>query len=114
VIGERWAVGSAVLEVTQPRIPCYKLGIRMDDPRFPRRFAPAGRPGAYLRIVVPGRVAAGDPIRFLSRPDHGVTVGLVERAYHADRSLVPRLLEAPQLPTSWVDWAAHLLAARTA
>lgn len=114
VIGEQWAVGSAVLEVTQPRIPCYKLGIRMDDPGFPRRFAQAARPGAYLRIVVPGRIAAGEPIRVLSRPDHGVTVGLIERAYHADRSLIPRLLEAPQLPASWADWAVHMLAARTA
>lgn len=54
-IGERWAVGSAVLEVSQPRIPCYKLGIRMGDRHFPARFAAAGRPGAYLRIIEPGR-----------------------------------------------------------
>jgi MOSC domain-containing protein YiiM len=49
VIGERWEVGSAVLEVAQPRIPCWKLGARMDDPSFPVHFAAAGRPGAYLR-----------------------------------------------------------------
>jgi len=79
VVGERWAVGSAVLEVSQPRTPCYKLGIRMGDQRFPSRFAEAGRPGAYLRIVTEGDVAAGGDIRVLSRPDHGVTVGLVER-----------------------------------
>src|SRR5438270_2105704 len=50
-IGERWRIGSALLEVSQPRVPCYKLGIRLQDRAFPRRFAAAGRPGAYLRIV---------------------------------------------------------------
>lgn len=114
VIGERWAVGSAVLEVSQPRIPCYKLGIRMDDPRFPVRFAHAARPGAYFRIVSPGDIGAGDAMRLVARPEHGVTIGLVERAYHSDRTLIPRMLEAPQLPESWVDWAVHMLEARTA
>lgn len=113
-IGERWSVGTTVLEVTQPRIPCYKLGIRMRDPRFPVRFASAARPGAYLRIVAEGEIGAGHDIQVLSKPDHGVTVGLVERAYHADRSLLPRLLDAMELPEGWVDWARHMLEARTA
>lgn len=113
VVGERWTVGSAILEVTQPRIPCYKLGIRMGDPRFPRQFAHAARPGAYFRILSPGAVEAGDPIRVLSTPEHGVTVGLVERACHADRRLIPRLLEAPELPGSWAGWALHVLEERT-
>jgi len=109
VIGERWTVGSTVLEVSQPRIPCYKLGIRMADRRFPARFAEAGRPGAYLRIIRPGEVEADDDIRVLSRPRHGLTVGHVERAYHADRSLVPHLLSAPELPEGWADWARHVI-----
>ena len=113
VVGERWAVGSAVLEVSQPRTPCYKLGIRMGDQRFPSRFAVAGRPGAYLRIVAEGDIAAGDNIRVLSRPEHRVTVGLVERAYHADRSLVPRLLDAPEIADGWLDWAHHVLGYQT-
>jgi MOSC domain-containing protein YiiM len=114
VVGERWAVGTTVLEVAQPRIPCFKLGIRMGDPRFPARFAAAGRPGAYLRIVAEGEVAAGDEIRVVSRPDHGLTVGMVERAYHQDRTLIPRLLDAPGRPESWIDWAQRVLRARTA
>lgn len=81
VIGERWVIGRVVLEVSQPRIPCFKLGIRMGDPRFPARFAAAARPGAYLRIVRPGTISAGDAIRVIDRPGHGITVGLVERAY---------------------------------
>jgi MOSC domain-containing protein YiiM len=108
VIGERWAVGSAVLEVAQPRVPCFKLGIRMGDRHFPRRFAAAGRPGAYLRIIVEGELAAGDPIRVLSRPEHEVTIGTVERAYHAERALVPILFTAPELPEGWLSWARRV------
>lgn len=112
VIGERWAVGTTVLEVAQPRVPCFKLGIAMGDPRFPARFAAAARPGAYLRIVVPGEIGTGDPIRTVLRPRHGVTIGHVERAYHADRGLLPRLLAAPELPESWVAWAGRMIDAR--
>ena len=72
--GERWSVGTALLEVAQPRMPCYKLGIRMGDPEFPRKFMEAARPGAYLRIVREGDVGAGDAITVTSRPAHGVTL----------------------------------------
>ena len=62
VVGERWRVGSALLEVSEPRFPCFKLGLRMGDPRFVKRFAAARRTGAYLRIIEEGDVGAGDPI----------------------------------------------------
>jgi len=62
VVGERWRIGSALLEVSEPRFPCFKLGIRMGDPRFVKRFAAARRPGTYLRIVAGGDVGAGDRI----------------------------------------------------
>jgi MOSC domain-containing protein YiiM len=114
LIGERWRIGSALFEVSQPRIPCYKLGIRLADPGFPRRFAAAGRPGAYLRIVREGAVAAGDEVSVVSRPEHEVTVAFVARAYHVDRSLVPRLLEVPTLSSSWREWAEKIVAARAA
>jgi len=52
LVGERWEIGSTVLEVSEPRIPCWRLGVRMEDNMFPRRFTEALRPGAYLRIVV--------------------------------------------------------------
>jgi MOSC domain-containing protein YiiM len=109
VVGERWQIGTAIFEVSQPRIPCYKLGIRMADPEFPRRFALAGRPGAYLRIVREGSVGAGDDVSVVDRPEHGLTVALVAHAYHSDRRLLPRLLEAPQLSASWRDWTERML-----
>jgi MOSC domain-containing protein YiiM len=109
LVGERWRVGGAQLVVTSPRIPCFKLGIRMGDQGFPRRFAAAGRPGAYLRVVQPGEVAAGDPVAVLDRPMHGVTVGTVERAYHGDRSDIAQLLDVPGLPDGWREWARSVL-----
>jgi MOSC domain-containing protein YiiM len=112
VVGEHWHVGSAVLQVTQPRIPCYKLGIRTGDPRFPRRFAAAGRPGAYLRIMVPGQVSPGDPITVTDRPAHGVTVELVARAYHRDHGLAAGLVDIPELAQGWRAWAAKQVASR--
>lgn len=68
-VGERWRIGSTLLEVTQPRLPCYKLEIRMDRPGFIDEFIDGGRPGAYLRIVEEGEVGAGDAVQLVSRPD---------------------------------------------
>ena len=113
VVGERWLAGSVLLEVAQPRIPCFKLGIRMGDQRFVRSFRAAGRPGAYLRVVAEGELGAGDPVELLHRPDHGLTVADVARAYHGDRGLVPRLLEAPELAEGWREWASRQLATPT-
>jgi MOSC domain-containing protein YiiM len=98
VVGERWEVGSALLEVAQPRIPCYKLGMRMGDPVFVSRFAAANRPGAYLRIVEPGELGAGDGVRVVDRPAHGVTVAEVSRALLGERGMWARVLHAAELP----------------
>ena len=105
IVGERWRVGSALLEVSEPRFPCFKLGVRMGDPRFVKRFAAARRTGAYLRIVEEGDVGAGDAVDRLERPNHDVTIGLFAEAYLGDHSLARRLLEAPEVSTRWKDWA---------
>jgi MOSC domain-containing protein YiiM len=98
VVGERWEVGSALLEVAQPRLPCYKLGMRMGDPVFVARFAAADRPGAYLRIVQAGELGAGDAVRVVDRPAHGVTVAEVSRALLGERGMWAHVLHAPELP----------------
>jgi MOSC domain-containing protein YiiM len=103
VVGERWAAGSVLLEVAQPRLPCYKLGLRMGDQGFVRRFARAGRPGAYLRILEPGELGAGDAVRVVGRPGHGVTVAEVSRARLGERGLWAHVLRAPELPATVVD-----------
>jgi MOSC domain-containing protein YiiM len=76
-IGERWRIGSVELEVSGPRVPCLKLGARMGDPLFARKFVAAGKPGAYLSVPTPGTLQAGDEVVIVDRPDHGVSVGLV-------------------------------------
>lgn len=105
VIGARWAVGSAVFEVSEPRGPCWKLAHKMGEPTFVRRFTKGGRPGAYLRIVQEGEIGAGDTIRILSTPSHGMTVGDVFRIYSRDRDEVTKLVEIPELSESWRSWA---------
>jgi MOSC domain-containing protein YiiM len=100
-IGERWAIGSALLEVRQSRMPCFKLGLRIGDPRFVREFAQADRPGAYLGIVEEGDVGAGDAVEVVHRPDHEVTVALMHRALLQDQDLLPELLAAPELMPAW-------------
>jgi MOSC domain-containing protein YiiM len=107
VIGERWEIGDVVLEVAQPRIPCWKLGARMGQQAFPVYFAAAGRPGAYLRIVEEGELGAGDEVRVGLKPGHGVTVGEVARIYHQERARAGVLLTAPQLAAEWQEWAVR-------
>ena len=105
LIGERWEVGTALLEVAQPRLPCFKLGIRMDDPRFPKRFQAEGRMGAYLRIIREGDVGAGDAITIVARPEHGVTLSDMVAALH-DRSKADALARVSGLPAFWRRLAA--------
>ncbi|MEV7962001.1 MOSC domain-containing protein [Oerskovia paurometabola] len=74
LIGERWQVGSAVLEVTQPRTPCSTFARRLGEERWVKRFTDANRTGAYLRVVTPGEVRAGDAVEVVHRPSHGVRI----------------------------------------
>lgn len=78
-MGEQWQVGTALLEVTQPRLPCYKLELRMDRPGFIDEFIDGGRPGAYLRIVQQGEVGTGDAVRIVSRPTDAPSMATVMR-----------------------------------
>jgi MOSC domain-containing protein YiiM len=99
VVGSRWRVGTALLEVAQPRHPCFKLGMRMGDASFVDDFARAGRLGAYLRIVEAGDVAADDVIEVLMVPCDGVTLGEVGRSSLApDPEVAARVLADPRVP----------------
>jgi len=109
LVGERWEIGTTVVEVSEPRIPCWRLAVRMNDNMFPRRFTEAMRPGAYLRIVVEGELGAGDEIRVVERPDQDLTIRDVFRIYTRDRDEVERLLTAPRMSESWRKWAIDWL-----
>ena len=108
--GERWAIGSTLLEVVQPRLPCFKLSLRMGDDRFGRRFVAAGRPGAYLRIVEEGELGAGDAVEVVRRPDHDVTMRLMMHAALVDHHRLGELLAAPELIPEWRDWIEERVA----
>ena len=109
-VGSRWRVGSTLLEVSEPRIPCSKLAFKMEDPRFVRTFAEANRPGAYLRIIEPGELGTGDQIEVVSEPGNGVTMALFSRAMLGDRSVVPKVLEAEAIAPRWREWGESRLA----
>lgn len=85
VIGETWRVGTTLLQVSAPRIPCGTFQRWMREERWVRRFTDAGRPGTYLRVLEAGEVAPGDAIEIVSTPDHGVTVLDCFRVYTGDR-----------------------------
>ncbi|GAA2032182.1 hypothetical protein GCM10009839_35350 [Catenulispora yoronensis] len=109
VIGEHWRLGSVEFEVAQPRIPCWKLGVRAGDPAMTRRFEKALRPGAYLRVVTEGDVGAGDELEVLSRPAHGFTLFDSARIFHRDRGEANALLEIEELAPPLKKWAAKRL-----
>jgi len=106
ISGERWRVGSCVLEVAQPRLPCYKLGIRMNDPYFPRQFQAVMRMGAYFRIIEEGDIGANDAVAVLDRPAHGVTLDTMVGAL-LDVTKARRLHDIDALPAFWRRVAAR-------
>jgi MOSC domain-containing protein YiiM len=104
VIGERWRVGTVELEVCQPRLPCFKLGLRFQDPLMLKRFALANKPGAYLRIVTEGELEQGDQVDITQRPSHGVTIACVAHAILLDENELAQAARAPELPQSLSRW----------
>jgi len=101
-IGSRWEVGEALLEVASVRTPCATFRAWQDRSGYDavgwlRRFAAARRPGPYLRVLAEGPVRAGDEITVVHEPGHGVTVSLMFRALVTDHTLLPRLLDVPDL-----------------
>ncbi|MFI7130022.1 MOSC domain-containing protein [Nonomuraea sp. NPDC050153] len=98
LIGERWRIGpDVVLEVSCARIPCATFQGWLERDGWIKRFTRAARPGAYLRVIEPGDIRAGDPVEIVHRPEHDVTVALVFRAMTLEPELLPRLLVAEAL-----------------
>jgi MOSC domain-containing protein YiiM len=111
VVGETWQVGTAGLVVTQPRLPCFKLGVRMGDAGFVQRFEDAERYGVYLRIVQAGEVGAGDVIKVVSRPAHGLTASFVSQVHKTvDAEGLELLIGTRDVPDYWRTWAARQVA----
>ena len=106
-IGDRFRIGTAEFVVTQPRMPCYKLGVRFDDPGMVKRFHHSGRNGFYFAVTREGELGAGDAIERLARDPDGLTVADVVRLYVEDDDKQPLLERAsrhPTLPASWREY----------
>jgi MOSC domain-containing protein YiiM len=106
-IGDRFRAGSAEFVVTQPRMPCFKLGIRFDRPDMVKRFLRSGRTGFYLAVMQEGDIAAGDALELVTRNDGHLTVADITGLYTADagnQDLLRRASELPALPESWREY----------
>jgi len=104
-IGDRFRIGTALLEISQPRIPCANLALRHERPDLPKRFLASGRSGFYFRIVEPGEVAAGDAIEREVRDPRGISIADVQSLARAqgDRALIGRAADHPALAAVWRD-----------
>jgi MOSC domain-containing protein YiiM len=108
-LGDRFSIGSAEVIVTQPRLPCYKLGVRFQSDDMVKRFLASGRTGFYLAAIREGDVGAGDEIQMMARDPNGIPVSEVTRLYIAKRyaeddvMTARRALRVAALPESWKD-----------
>ncbi len=109
-LGDRFAIGSAEVYVTQPRLPCYKLNVRFQSDDMVKRFFASRRTGFYLAVAHEGKVASGDEIKAIDRDPSGVPVSEITRLYAAKRyndsdvATLQRALQIAALPESWKDY----------
>ena len=103
-IGDRYQIGSALFEVTQPRVTCYRVGIRMNEPRMPALLTSSGRPGFYCRVLQEGEVAAGDEITKVGEATEKMTIAEINALLYSPHHTLERLeraLHLEALPTGW-------------
>jgi ferredoxin-NADP reductase/MOSC domain-containing protein YiiM len=109
-IGDRYAIGTAVFEVTQPRVTCYRVGIRMEDPRIPALLVSHRRPGFYFRVIEEGDVEAGDDIVKLAAGPEGMAVAEVDGLLYLPGHTRQQLLRALRVPALSPGWQASFRA----
>jgi len=106
-IGDEFRIGSAHVVVTQPRMPCYKLGLKFKRDDILKRFLVSGRSGFYLAVLEEGEIEAGDAITLLKRDAHNVTVTDIVHLYTYDKNnleALQRAMHVPALPEGWRDY----------
>ncbi len=109
-LGDRFSVGTAEVAVTQPRLPCYKLGVRFGSDDMVKRFLASGRTGFYVAVIREGEVGAGDAIEAIAREPNAVAVSEITRLYvvkrfgEAEIRAVRRALRVEELPESWKEY----------
>ncbi|HEX2454197.1 MAG TPA: MOSC and FAD-binding oxidoreductase domain-containing protein [Vicinamibacterales bacterium] len=115
-IGDRYRIGSALFEVTQPRVTCYRVGIRMNEPRMPALLTSSGRPGFYCRVVQPGEVGAGDDIVKVGEASERMTVAEINALLYSPnhpRDRLERALRIDALSLGWRSSFEALLQSHT-
>ena len=106
-IGDRLSIGSAEFVVTQPRLPCFKLGVRFGRPDMVKRFQKSGRTGFYLAVLQEGVISTGDSIQVVSVGQPSVSVAEIARLYTADEAEQELLRQASELAALSEDWREY-------
>ncbi len=109
LIGEQWQIGSVILEVSQPRIPCRVFAGFWQRPTLIKEFMAAGRPGAYLRIIQEGEIGVGDSIEVIHLPKHAITIADLYAAKNGERSKIQEISMVSELSTKYQEWAKALI-----
>jgi len=109
-IGDRLRIGTAVVRVTEPRLPCYKLGLRFGRDDILRRFLASGRTGLYMAVEHEGGVEAGETFTLLSRANHGVTVAEITRVYAYEQDDIATMQRLVHLSSLSAPWRAYFQA----
>ena len=110
LVGEKWKIGSVILEVSQPRIPCRVFAGFWKRATLIKDFTQAGRPGAYLRIIQEGIAQAGDSIEVIYKPDHSISIKDLFSAKSGERSKINEIKVVPQLSTEFKEWSEKIAA----
>lgn len=110
LVGEQWKIGSVVLEVSQPRIPCRVFAGFWKRATLIKDFTQAGRPGAYLRIIQEGTAKAGDAIEVIFKPDHSVSISDLFSAKSGERTKINEIKVVPHLSQGFKEWAEKIAA----
>ena len=108
VIGERWKIGSVILEVSQPRIPCRTFAGFWQRPTLIKEFMSAGRPGTYCRIIQEGEITAGDLIEVIEIPSHGIKISDLYAAKNGERSKIKEISQVQELSPEYQEWAKSI------
>jgi MOSC domain-containing protein YiiM len=108
LIGERWQIGTTILEVSEPRIPCRVFAGFWDRPTLIKDFTNAKRPGAYLRIIEEGEISAGEELIVSFKPAHGITIRDIFEAKSGERSKIAQIKDVEQLSDKYKEWIARL------
>jgi MOSC domain-containing protein YiiM len=114
-IGDRLRIGTSLFEVTQPRMPCYKLALKFGRDDIIKRFLQSERSGIYFAVIEEGEIKAGDAIEFISRDENRVTVTDIGRLYASEKGnldLLRRAIQVPALPESWREYFLEKVGSR--